>query len=117
MAKKSRADIMEKLGALKPSEPTKTRGKSPRKPAARKVKVKTAPPAKSPEPQAPPKPEIPSFSYPEFSAFGDPASIYLGVYERWFKMITDANSMLSNYNNMFVNSLSSLWDLSKWRRY
>jgi hypothetical protein len=43
--------------------------------------------------------------------------MYLGVYERWFKMITDANSMLSEYNNMFVNSLSSLWDLSKWRRY
>ncbi len=117
MAKKSRADIMEKLSALKPSEPTKTRGKSPRKPAARKVKVKTAAPAKIPKPQAPPKPEIPSFGYPGFSVFGDPAKMYLGVYERWFKAITDANSMLSNYNNMLVNSLSSLWDLSKWRRF
>jgi hypothetical protein len=117
MAKKSRADIMEKLSALKPSEPTKTRGKSPRKPAAAKVKVKTAAPAKSPKPPAPPKPEIPPFSYPGFGAFGDPSRMYLGVYERWFKMITDANSMLSNYNDMFVNSLSNLWDLSKWRRY
>jgi hypothetical protein len=43
--------------------------------------------------------------------------MYLGVYERWFKAITEANSMLSNYNNMLVNSLSSLWDLGKWRRY
>jgi hypothetical protein len=117
MAKKSRADILEKLGALKPSEPTKTRGKSTRKTAARKVKVKTAAPAKSTKPQARPKPEIPSIRYPGFSAFGDPASMYLGVYERWFKMITDANSMLSEYNNMFVNSLCSLWDLSKWKRY
>jgi len=117
MAKKSRADIMEKLSALKPSEPTKTRGKSPRKPAAGKVKLKTAAPAKSPKPQAPPKPEPPSFSYPGLNVFGDPAKMYLGVYDRWFKAITDANSMLSNYNNVFVNSLSSLWDLSKWRRF
>jgi hypothetical protein len=121
MAKKSRADIMEKLGALKPSEPTKTRGKSPRKPAARKVKLKTAAPAKSPRAQAPPKPETPSIGYPGgypgFRVFGDPGKMYLGVYERWFKAITDANSMLSDYNNMLVNSLTSLWDLSKWRRY
>jgi hypothetical protein len=121
MAKKSHADIMEKLSALKPSEPTKTRGKAARKPAAGKVKVKTAAPAKSPRPQAPPKPETPSISYPGnypgFSAFGDPSRMYMGVYERWFKAITDANSMLSDYNNMLVNSLASLWDLSKWRRY
>ncbi len=116
MAKKSRADIMEKLSALKPSEPTQTRGKS-RKPAVRKVKVKTAAPAKSPEPQAPPKPEIPSFRYSGFSVYGDPAAMYRGVYERWFQMIADANSMLSDYNNMLVKSLSSLWDLGKWRRY
>jgi hypothetical protein len=121
MAKKSHADIMEKLSALKPSQPTKTRGKSPRKPTAGKVKLKTAAPAKIPKPQTPPMPESPSFnypgSYPGFSVFGDPAKMYLGVYDRWFKVITDANSMLSNYNEMFVNSLSSLWDLSKWRRY
>jgi hypothetical protein len=121
MAKKSRADIMEKLSALKPSEPTKTRGKSPRKPAAGKVKVKTAAPAKSPRLQAQPKPETPSISYPGsypgFSVFGDPSRMYLGVYERWFKAITEANSMLSNYNKMLVNSLTSLWDLSKWRRF
>jgi hypothetical protein len=117
MAKKSRADIMEKLGALKPSEPTKTRGKSTRKPAAGKVKLKTAAPAKIPKPQAPPKPETPSFNYPGPGVFGDPAKMYLGVYDRWFKAITDANSILSNYNSLFVNSLSSLWDLSKWRRF
>jgi len=121
MAKKSHADIMEKLSALKPSEPTKTRGKSPRKPAAGKVKVKTAAPAKRPRPQTPPMRESPSFSspgsYPGFSVFGDPSKMYLGVYERWFKAITEANSMLSNYNKMLVNSLASLWDLNKWRRY
>ncbi len=117
MAKKSHADIMEKLSALKPSEPTKTRGKSPRKAPARKVKVKAAAPAKSPKPQTPPKPVIPSFRYPGFSVFGDPSKMYLGVYERWFKVITDANSMLSDYNNMLVKNLTSLWDLSKWRRY
>jgi hypothetical protein len=121
MAKKSRADIMEKLSALNPSKPTKTRGKSSRKPAARKVTVKTAAPAKNPRPQAPPKPETPSIGYPGshpgLSVFGDPSRMYLGVYERWFKAIADANSMLSNYNNMLVNSLTSLWDLGKWRRY
>jgi hypothetical protein len=117
MAKKSRADIMEKLSALKPSEPTKTRGKSPRKPAAAKVRVKTAAPAKSPRPPAPPKPEIPPFIQPGFRVMGDPAKLYLGAYERWFKMITEANSMLTSYNNMLVNSLTSLWDFSKWRRY
>ena len=63
MAKKSRTDIMEKLSALKPSEPTKTRGKSSRKPTARKVRVKTAAAAKTPKPQAPPKPETPSISW------------------------------------------------------
>jgi hypothetical protein len=117
MAKKSRTDIMEKLSALKPSEPTKTRGKSPRKPAARKVKVKSAAAAKIPKQQAPPKPEIPSPGYTGLGIFGDPAKMYMGVYERWFKVITDTNSVLSNYNNMFVNSLSSMWDLSKWRRF
>jgi hypothetical protein len=117
MAKKSRTDIMEKLSALKPSEPTKTRGKSSRKPTARKVRVKAAAAAKTPKPQAPPKSDIPSPGFAGFGVFGDPAKMYMGVYERWFKMITDTNSVLSNYNNMFVNSLTSLWDLSKWRRF
>jgi hypothetical protein len=117
MAKKSRDDIMERLSALNPSKPTKTRGKSSRKPAARKVTVKTAAPAKSLKPQSPPKPETPSCNYPGFSIYGDPAKMVLGVYDRWFKVITAANSMLSNYNDLFVNNLTSLWDLSKWRRY
>lgn len=117
MAKKSRTDIMEKLSALKPSEPTKTRGKSPRKSAARKVRVKTAAAAKIPKPQAPPKPELPSSGHAGFGIYGDPAKMCMAVYERWFKMMTDTNSVLSNYNNMFVNSVSSLWDLSKWRRF
>jgi hypothetical protein len=49
MAKKTHADIMEKLSALKPSEPTKTRGKAARKPAVKKIKVKKAAPPKTPE--------------------------------------------------------------------
>ncbi|HTZ39458.1 MAG TPA: hypothetical protein VMB77_04830 [Syntrophales bacterium] len=117
MAKKSRTDILEKLSALKPSEPTKTRGKSSRKPAARKVKVKTAAPAKRPVVQAPPEPEIPFPRYTGFMIWGDASKVYMGVYERWFKMITDTNSVLSGYNNMLVDNLTSLWDFSKWRRY
>jgi hypothetical protein len=117
MAKKSRTDILEKLSALKPSEPTKTRGKSPRKPAARKVKVKTAAPAKRPVIPAPPEPEIPSSRYSGFMIWGDPSKMCLGVYERWFKMITDTNSVLSSYNSILVGSLTSLWDLGKWRRF
>jgi hypothetical protein len=117
MAKKSRTDIMEKLSALKPSEPTKTRGKSPRKPAAKKVRVKTAAAAKVPKQQAPPKPEIPSSGYAGVGIFVDPTKIYIGVYERWFKMMTETNSVLSSCNDMFIKSLTSLWDLSKWRRF
>jgi|WetSurMetagenome_2_1015567.scaffolds.fasta_scaffold1099725_2 hypothetical protein len=117
MAKKSRADIMEKLSALKPSEPTKTRGNPPRKNPAKKVKVKTAVPAKRPAVQAPPETEIPSPRYSGFVVWGDASKMYTGAYERWFKMIANTNSMLSNYNNMLVNSLSSLWDLSKWRKF
>ncbi len=117
MAKKSRTDILEKLSALKPSEPTKTRGKSTRKTSTRKVKVKTAAPAKRPVVQVPPESEIPSPRYTGFVVWGDASKIYLGVYERWFKMMTDTNSVLSSYNKMLVDSLTALWDLGKWRRY
>ena len=117
MAKKSRTDIMEKLSALKPSEPTRTRGKSSRKPAAKKVRVKSAAAVTITKPQAPPKPEILSPGYIGFGIFGDPAKICMGVYDRWFKAITDTNSVLSSCNDMFVKNLSSLWDLSKWRRF
>ncbi len=58
MAKKTHADIMEKLSALRPSEPTKTRGKAARKPAAEKIKVKkTAPPQKPKAAVAPKSPQ------------------------------------------------------------
>ncbi len=53
MAKKTHADIMEKLSALRPSEPTKTRGKAARKPAAKKIKVKKAAPPKKPKAAVP----------------------------------------------------------------
>ena len=49
MAKKTHADIMEKLSALRPSEPTQTRGKAARKPAAKKIKVKKAAPPNKPK--------------------------------------------------------------------
>ncbi len=117
MAKKSRTDILEKLSALKPSEPTKTRGKSSRKSPGRKVKVKTVAPAKRPVVQTPPEPEIPSPRYTGFVVWGDTSKIYLGAYERWFKMMTDTNSVLSSCNKMLIDSLTSLWDFGKWRRY
>ena len=126
MAKKTHADIMEKLSALKPSEPTKTRGKAARKPAAKKIKVKkTATPKKpkaavvpkSPQPAAPPKRDIPFPSPTAFGAPGDAVKIYLGVYESWFQIVRNCNSMIADCNNMLVSNLTSLVNPGRWGRF
>jgi hypothetical protein len=126
MAKKTHADIMEKLSALKPSEPTQTRGKAARKPAAKKIKVKKAATPKkskadatpkSPQPAAPPKRDIPSPSLAAFGAPGDTVKVYLGVYESWFQIVRNCNSMVADCNNMLLSNLTSLMKPGKWGRF
>jgi hypothetical protein len=140
MAKKSHADIMEKLSALKPSEPTRTRGKAARKPAAKKAGAKKAGPAKReaaaarPEPKAPAKaqeapapqasptqtpPEISVrvISYPLFGPLGEAGRMYLEVCEHCFRLVTDANRTVANCNSLFVNSLSYCMYPGRWWRF
>ena len=126
MAKKTHADIMEKLSALKPSEPTQTRGKAARKPAAKKIKVKKAAPPKkpkaqalpkSPKPEAPPKRDIQSPGLTAFGAPVDAVKIYLGVYESWFQIVRNCNSMVADCNKMLVSNLTSLMNPGRWGRF
>jgi hypothetical protein len=126
MAKKTHADIMEKLSALRPSEPTRTRGRAARKPAAKKIKVKKAAPPKMPkaavapkipQPAAPPKRDIPFPSPTAFGAPGDAVKIYLGVYESWFQIVRNCNSMIADCNNMLVSNLTSLMNPGRWGRF
>ena len=126
MAKKSHADIMEKLSALRPSEPTKTRGKAARKPAVKKNKVKTAAALKKPKAEAPPKIPMPAapptvmFSSPGFAGFGifgDASKIYRGVYENWFQIVQNCNRMVTDCNSMVLNSLTALMNPGRWGRF
>jgi hypothetical protein len=126
MAKKSHADIMEKLSALRPSEPTKTRGKAARKPAVKKIKVKTAAAPKKPKAEAPPnspKPAAPPtvmFSSPGFAGFGvfgDASKIYRGVYENWFQIVQNCNRMVADCNSMLLSNLTSLMNPGRWGRF
>jgi hypothetical protein len=116
MAKKTHADIMQKLSALKPSEPTKTRGKA-RRPAAKKMKAKKAAPPKSPQPGAPSPKDIPPLSLTAFCAPGDAVKICLGVYESWFQIIRNCNSVVADCNNMFMSNLTSLMNPGRWGRF
>jgi hypothetical protein len=126
MAKKTHEDIMQKLSALRPSEPTKTRGKAARKPAVKKIKAKKASPPrkpeadvppKSPQPATPPKRDFPSPSVTAFGAPGDAVKIYLGVYESWFQIVRNCNSMVADCNNMLVSNLTSLMNPGRWGRF
>lgn len=126
MAKKSHADIMEKLSALRPSEPTKTRGKAARKPAVKKIKVKTAvapkkpkaeAPSKSPKPAAPPAVMFSSPGFAGFGVFGDASKIYRGVYENWFQIVQNCNRMVADCNSMLLSNLTSLMNPGRWGRF
>jgi len=135
MAKKTHADIMEKLSALKPSEPTRTRGKAARKPAAKKIKVKKAAPPKKPKAKAAPmtpkpavtpalpKPAIASkmeFSIPGFAGFGifgDASKISMGACENWFQIVRNCNSMVADCNRMLLSNLMDLMNPGRWGRF
>lgn len=117
MAKRTHEDIMQKLSALKPSEPTRTRGKAARKPAATKIKVRKAAPAKKPKADAPPKGDFPSPGLAAFRAPGDAVKICLGVYESWFQIIRNCNNMVADCNRMLLSNLTSLMNPGRWGRF
>ena len=126
MAKKTHADIMEKLSALRPSEPTRTRGKAARKPAVKKIKAKTAvlpkkpkadAPPKKAKPAAPPKAEFSSPGYAGFGVFGDAPKISLGVCESWFQIIQNCTNVVADCNRMLLSNLSYLMNPSRWGRF
>lgn len=134
MAKKSRADIMEKLSALKPSEPTRTRGKASRPTAAKPAAVeKTAPPKASrraapsrkpkaqpapdrPAPASPPRTEIPFPGFGGAVIFGDASKAVQGVVESWFQIIRNCSGTAADCNEMFLRSLSYFVSLGRWWR-
>ena len=134
MAKKSRADIMEKLSALNPSEPTRTRGKASRKPATKPARAKKTAPPKAPGPAAPSgkRKAQPAPSRPEPAAsphretlfpvyggtviFGDASKMIRGVYEQWFQIIRNCSGAAADCNEMFLRSLSYFVNPGRWWR-
>lgn len=132
MAKKSRTDIMEKLSALKPSEPTRTRGKTARKPAARVKKAappkKSGPAAPSGKPKMQPPPGAPKPGTPPhaerswpglggYTALGDVSKIYQGVYENWLQIIRNCSGMAAECNGIILRSLTYFMRPGRWGRF
>jgi hypothetical protein len=126
MAKKSHADIMEKLSALRPSEPTKTRGKAARRPAVKKSRVKKAAapkkpktdiPAESPKPAAPTTARSSSPGFAGFGIIGEAPKIYKGVYENWFQIVRNCNRMVADCNHMLLSSLMDLMNPGRRGRF
>ena len=127
MAKKTHADIMEKLSALKPSEPTKTRGKPARKTAAAK---KAAPP-KAPARPAParrpkaqpavkrPGPASGEVLLPGFGGaviFGDASKTLQGVLESWFQIVRSCSGAAADCSEIYLRSLSYFVSPGRWWR-
>ncbi|MCU0531982.1 MAG: hypothetical protein MUE76_07860 [Syntrophales bacterium] len=134
MAKKSRADIMEKLSALNPSEPTRTRGKASRKPAAKPAGAKKTVPPKAPRRAAPsgkPKTQLSPdrqkpAAWPRMEAlfpacagtviFGDATKMIEGVYAQWFQIFRNCSGAAADCNEMFLRSLSCFVNPGRWWR-
>lgn len=131
MAKKSRADIMEKLSALRPSEPTRTRGKASRKPAAKAAAAKRAAPPKTPGRSAPgrkskaqpapnrPVPASVEILLPGFGGaafFGDASKTVQGFMESWFQIVRNCSGAAADCNEMFLRSFSYFVSPGRWWR-
>jgi len=134
MAKKSRADIMEKLSALNPSEPTRTRGKASRKPAAKPAGAKKTAPPKAPRRAAPSgkpktqprtdrqKPAAPPRLEALFPAcgrnviFGHATKMIRGAYAQWFQIVRNCSGAAADCNEMFLRSLSYFVNPGRWWR-
>jgi len=115
MAKKTHADIMEKLGALKPSEPTKTRGKPARKTAAAK---KAAPPKAQPAVKRP-GPASGEVLLPGFGGaviFGDASKTLQGVMESWFQIVRSCSGAAADCSEIYLRSLSYFVSPGRWWR-
>ena len=135
MARKSRTDILEKLSALKPSEPTKTRGKAARKPAAKPIRVKKTalpkvpgraapagkpkaqPPPVEPKPVAAPRVEFLFPGYAAYLAYGGASRTVQGVYESWSRIIRSCSDAAADCNEIFLRSLSCFTDPIRWWRF
>jgi hypothetical protein len=116
MPKKSRTEITEKLNALKPGEPTRTRGKAVRKPAKLKIQVKEGLPPHDPQPALEPQRDIPT---PGIAIHGVPtenAEVYSAIYEGWFQIVRNCSGMVADCNRMFLSSISHFMDSGRWRR-
>jgi hypothetical protein len=116
MPKKSRTEITDKLNALKPGEPTRTRGKAVRKPSAMKVRVKEGllqqDPPQAPEPQRDiPPPMIAMYSVP-----AEKAEMYRAIYEGWFQIVRNCSGMVTDCNRTFLSGLSHIMDPGRWGR-
>ena len=131
MAKKSRADIMEKLSALKPSEPTRTRGKASRKPAVKAAAAKKAAPPKAPgrsapvpKPKAQPAPNRPVAASVEIllpgfggaAMFGNASKTVQGFMESWFQIMRNCSGAAADCIALFLKSLSCFVNPGRWWR-
>jgi len=113
MPKKSRTEITEKLSALKPSEPTRTRGKAIRKPSAQKIRMKESLPPQAPQPAPEPQRNIPNPRIAMSGMPGETAEVYRAMYEGWFQIVRNCSGMFADCNRMFLSNLSHFMDTGR----
>ena len=113
MPKKSRTEITEKLNALKPGEPTRTRGKAVRKPVKLKIQVKEGLPPHDPQPALEPQRDIPTPGIVTHGVPTENAEVYRAIYEGWFQIVNNYSGMVAECNRMFLSSLSDFMDLGR----
>jgi hypothetical protein len=113
MPKKSRTEITEKLSALKPSEPTRTRGKAIRKSSAPKIRAKEDLPPQDPQSVPEPQRDIPTPGIAMSGMPGETAEVYRAMYEGWFQIVNNYSGMVAECNRMFLSSLSDIMDLGR----
>ncbi len=113
MSKKSRTEITEKLSALKPDEPTRTRSRAVRKSSAIKVQVKEGLSLQDTQPSPAPQRYIPP---PMIAMYSVPSEVYRAVYEGWFQIVRNYSGMVGEYNRVFLYSLSHFKNPNRWDR-
>ena len=116
MPKKSRTEITEKLSALKPSEPTRTRGKAIRKSSAPKIRAKEDLPPQDPQSVPEPQRDIPTPGIVTHGVPTENAEVYRAIYEGWFQIVRNCSGMVADCNRMFLSSISHFMDSSRRRR-
>jgi hypothetical protein len=110
MPKKSRTEITEKLGTLKPGEPTRTRGKAIRKPSAPKIRLDEGLPPQDPQPAPEPQRNISTSGITISGMPGETSDVYRAMYEGWFQIVRNCSGMVADCNLMFLSSLSHFMD-------